>query len=121
MSQLPSRYIRHAVVKGIGGFPKLDVPYWGPHNKDYSIWGSILGFLYFGKLPIGPGVFKASRDMGQNKGPKLLFDNCPTAGKRSSEQHGRGLRQCGTASPCHSPLRNEGIQQVGAPFWEFLL
>ena len=23
----------------------------GPHNKDYSILGSILGFPYFGKLP----------------------------------------------------------------------
>ena len=23
----------------------------GPHNKDYSIWGSILGSPYFGKLP----------------------------------------------------------------------
>ena len=23
----------------------------GPHNKDYSILGSILGSLYFGKLP----------------------------------------------------------------------
>ena len=22
-----------------------------PHNKDYSIWGSILGFSDFGKLP----------------------------------------------------------------------
>ena len=26
-----------------GGFPKLGVPFWGPHNKDYSILGSILG------------------------------------------------------------------------------
>ena len=33
------------------GFPKLGVPYWGPHNKDYSILGSILGSPYFGKLP----------------------------------------------------------------------
>ena len=24
----------------------------GPHNKDYSILGSILGSPYFGKLPI---------------------------------------------------------------------
>ena len=22
-----------------GGFPKLGVPFWGPYNKDYSIWG----------------------------------------------------------------------------------
>ena len=23
----------------------------GPHNKDYNIFGSILGFPYFGKVP----------------------------------------------------------------------
>ena len=40
------------------GFPKLGVPYWGPHNKDYSILGSILGSPYFGKLPY--------RDNGKN-------------------------------------------------------
>ena len=34
-----------------GDFPKLGVPFWGPNNKDYSILGSILGSLYFGKLP----------------------------------------------------------------------
>ena len=28
----------------------------GPHNKDYSIWGSILGSPYFGKLPNISGV-----------------------------------------------------------------
>ena len=32
------------------GFPKLGVPFWGSHNKDYSILGSILGPPYFGKL-----------------------------------------------------------------------
>ena len=26
-------------------------PFGGPHNKDYSILGSILGSPYFGKLP----------------------------------------------------------------------
>ena len=26
-----------------GGLPKLGVPFRGPHNKDYSILGSILG------------------------------------------------------------------------------
>ena len=36
------------------GFPKirgtfLEVPI--PHNKDYSVFGSILGFPYFGNLP----------------------------------------------------------------------
>ena len=34
-----------------GGFSKLRVRFGGPNNKDYSIWGSILGFPYFGKLP----------------------------------------------------------------------
>ena len=35
-----------------GGFPKLGVPFLGtPHNKDYSILGSILGSPYIGKLP----------------------------------------------------------------------
>ena len=36
----------------IWGFPKIrGVLFRGPHNKDYSILGSILGSLYFGKLP----------------------------------------------------------------------
>ena len=34
-----------------GCFPQLGVPFWGSDNKDYSIWGSILRSLYFGKLP----------------------------------------------------------------------
>ena len=35
-----------------GGFPKLGgTLFGGPHNKDYSILGSILGSPYFGKLP----------------------------------------------------------------------
>ena len=34
-----------------GVFPKLGVPFGGPHNKDYGILGSILGSPYFGKLP----------------------------------------------------------------------
>ena len=30
----------------------------GPHNKDCSIWGSILGSPYFGKLPnLGSGLW----------------------------------------------------------------
>ena len=29
-----------------GGFPKLRVPFWGSSNKDYSIWGSILGLMH---------------------------------------------------------------------------
>ena len=38
-------------IIGIRGFATLGVPFWGPHNKDYSIWGSILGYPCFGKLP----------------------------------------------------------------------
>ena len=34
-----------------GGFPKLGYHFGGPHNKDHSILGSILGSPYFGKLP----------------------------------------------------------------------
>ena len=33
------------------GFPKIRCTFWGPHKKDYSILGSILGSPYFGKLP----------------------------------------------------------------------
>ena len=29
----------------------LAVPFWGPHNKDYSTLGSMLGYPYFAKLP----------------------------------------------------------------------
>ena len=36
----------------IWGFPKIrGTLFGGPHNKDYSILGSILGSPYFGKLP----------------------------------------------------------------------
>ena len=38
----------------IGGFPKLWVPFWSPHNTDYGILGSILGSPYSGKLPYQP-------------------------------------------------------------------
>ena len=33
---------------------ELWVPFWGPHNKDYSILGSILGYPNFGKLAYSP-------------------------------------------------------------------
>ena len=36
----------------MGSFPKLGVPFWGPHSKDYSILEFILGSPYLGKLPI---------------------------------------------------------------------
>ena len=36
-----------------GGFPQIRVFFFwgGAHNKDDSIWGSILGSPYLGKLP----------------------------------------------------------------------
>ena len=34
------------------GFPKLGLPFWGSHNKDYSIFGCILGSSYSGKIPL---------------------------------------------------------------------
>ena len=33
-----------------GGFPKLGYPFWGPHNKDYSILGSIFGVPLFWEI-----------------------------------------------------------------------
>ena len=38
---------------GFGGFPKLGVPFKGLHNRDFNIYGSILEYPYFGKLPNG--------------------------------------------------------------------
>ena len=36
----------------IWGFPNIRGTFFGgPHNKDYSIWGSTLGSPYFGKQP----------------------------------------------------------------------
>ena len=43
--------LHEALTEQDGGFPKLGVPFWGPHTKDYTIRGSILGFPYFGKVP----------------------------------------------------------------------
>ena len=44
------------------GFPKIrGTLFGGPHNKDYSILGSILGSPYFGKLPYGCFTFVARR------------------------------------------------------------
>ena len=37
-----------------GGFLKLGIPFWGSHNKDCNIFGSILlGYPELGKLPNG--------------------------------------------------------------------
>ena len=37
-------------VPHMGVSYKLQVPLWGPHNKDHHIWGFILGFTYLGKV-----------------------------------------------------------------------
>ena len=43
---------------------KLGVPFWGgPHNKDLSILGSIVGFPYLGKLPYS--VFTLPRSVSR--------------------------------------------------------
>ena len=40
-------------MQGYGlGFPKImGTFFWGPQNKDYSIFGTVLESPYFGKLP----------------------------------------------------------------------
>ena len=44
----------HDNTKGFGaaygGFPKVGVPFWCPHNKDYCIWRSIFGSPYLEKF-----------------------------------------------------------------------
>ena len=42
LAQLSLASLRHRVV-----------PFWGPHNKDESIWGSILGCAGLGALSGG--------------------------------------------------------------------
>ena len=37
---------------------ELGYHFGGPHNKDCSILGSILGYPNFGKLPQGLGIFR---------------------------------------------------------------
>ena len=36
---------------GCGSFPKLGVPFGGPHNKDYSIFLVYIGVPQFWELP----------------------------------------------------------------------
>ena len=41
----------------VRGFPKLGAQFWGcPHEKDYSILGSILGSPIWGNLGVAPGT-----------------------------------------------------------------
>ena len=45
------------VPQRIWGFPKIrGYLFGGPHNKDHSTLGSILGSPCFGKLPFGSGL-----------------------------------------------------------------
>ena len=37
-----------------GGVPKIKGTFGGPDNQDHTVWGSILGYPYFGKLPYQP-------------------------------------------------------------------
>ena len=52
----------------------------GPHNKDYGILGSILGFPYLGKLPFG-GI----PDIGATK--RTLPNSCLMGGSRYSPEN----------------------------------
>ena len=46
------------------GFPNImGTLFGGPHNKDFSILGSILGYPYFGKLPYGDSSLPLHDDM----------------------------------------------------------
>ena len=38
----------------MGGFRKLGVPFWDPHNKGYHILGSILRFPILGHCSVSP-------------------------------------------------------------------
>ena len=39
------------MVKGKPCFSNLGVPFWGPYEKAYSIWGTVLGLPHLGELP----------------------------------------------------------------------
>ena len=49
----PCKEPEHAEAQkgGLGCRVKLGVPFGGPYFQEYSIFGSILGSPYFGKLP----------------------------------------------------------------------
>ena len=50
---LTTRAYRAGFMDGFGcmGFPKIRGSlYWSPRNMDHSLWGFILGSLYFGKV-----------------------------------------------------------------------
>ena len=63
----------------------------GPHNKDYSILGSILGSPYFGKLPntvVFLGVRVATTLLTRNPKPKSMHQAAAL-----SIQDGAGFQQ----------------------------
>ena len=65
------KVLHSACLSGsIWGIPKIGgYLFGGPNNKDYSILGSILGYLYFGKLPyIGTPLNGLSRGYRGNIG-----------------------------------------------------
>ena len=48
-----------------GGFSKIRAyPFGDPHNKDFSIVGSILGSPYSGKLPYGAAYWAIREGQG---------------------------------------------------------
>ena len=49
--------------KAPGDFPKLGIPFGGPHNKDYSILGSILGPPIFGNYHPGFAAVANAEEM----------------------------------------------------------
>ena len=57
LARMPRIPVRRSAPLETWGFPKIKgTLFGGPHNKDYSILGSILGSPYFGKLPHGVGL-----------------------------------------------------------------
>ena len=54
------------------GISQYGVPFGGPHIKDYSISGSILGSPYFGKLPSLWGLGKGPQGLGDGAHDDLV-------------------------------------------------
>ena len=63
------------LLRSMRGSPKnngkIMVTFWGPHNKDYNILGSILGSPYSGKLPKKVLGLKASMNVHIEKQMQL--------------------------------------------------
>ena len=53
MQNQMEKNMEHDMEVYMGGFPKIrGTSFWGPHNKDPSILGSILGFPLFWETAI---------------------------------------------------------------------